>query len=216
MRASGLTAAKMIARGKGFLRRILTRPRRLIRGPQGLLRARARSVVGKWNYGRMNQFAYGDETTYRKGMAFLDGHGDIEDWGCGTAFAKRFVTRSTYLGIDGSRSDFTDKVADLRTYRSNADCIFIRHVLEHNYEWRAILTNAVGSFQRRFVLVIFTPFADSTHPIATWSGIPDITFRKDDLTEFFRHLPFSEESVQTNTQYRTEHIFYVERPSPGS
>jgi hypothetical protein len=171
-------------------------------------------MTGKWDYRHGLQIAYGDETSYAKGMAYLDGHGAIEDWGCGTAFAKRFATRSSYIGIDGSRSAFRDKAADLRTYTSKADCIFMRHVLEHNYEWRRILTNAVASFKRRMVLVIFTPFADETRPIAIWSGIPDIAFRKEDLTEIFGHLVYSEESLQTETQYKTEHIFYIEKNAP--
>src|SRR3712207_6253822 len=41
-----------------------------------------------WDYSAYDQpTAYGDDTTYSKGMAFLDGHGTIEDWGCGTAYA---------------------------------------------------------------------------------------------------------------------------------
>jgi len=168
-------------------------------------------MIGKWSYRDVKQFAYGDETSYRKGMAFLDGHGTIEDWGCGTAYAKRFATRSAYVGIDGSPSDYRDKSADLATYRSHTDCIFMRHVLEHNFEWRAILRNAIASFERRMVLIIFTPFGDETRPIATWSGIPDIAFRKEDLTELFRDLHYSEESLETDTQYMTEHVFYIER-----
>ncbi len=166
---------------------------------------------GKWNYTHVDQFAYGDETSYRKGMAFLDGHGMIEDWGCGTAWAKRFATQSAYLGIDASKSRFVDKVADLRTYKSTADCIFMRHVLEHTEDWNTILTNAIGSFQRRMALVIFTPFGDQTRQIAMWSGIPDISFRKEDLTNCFRDLRFSEESLLTNTQYGMERIFFIEK-----
>jgi len=165
---------------------------------------------GGWDYRDVEQFAYGDETSYRKGVAFLDGYGDIEDWGCGTAWAKRFVTKSAYTGIDASPSRYADKVVDLRTYRSDADCVFIRHVLEHSFDWGAILTNAVASFRQRMVLVIFTPFADQTREIASWSGIPDIAFRKEDLTERFHHLPYSEETIFTNTQYEREHIFYIE------
>jgi hypothetical protein len=169
---------------------------------------------GTWNYKNKPQFPYGAETSYRRGMAFLDGHGDIEDWGCGTAYAKRFVTKSRYVGIDGVKSRYSDKVADLRAYRSDVDCVFIRHVLEHNYEWRTILENAVGSFKRRMVLIIFTPFADKTRQIATWdSGIPDIGFRKEDLTEVFGHLRYTEEALVTETQYRGEHVFYIEKDS---
>jgi len=166
--------------------------------------------AGGWDYRNVEQFSYGEETSYRKGIAFLDGHGDIEDWGCGTAWAKRFVTQSAYTGIDASPSRFADKVADLRTYRSDVDCVFMRHVLEHTFDWRTILTNAVASFRERMVLVIFTPFADETKEIASWSGIPDIAFRKTDLTEHFQHLRYSEETIFTNTQYEQEHIFYIE------
>jgi hypothetical protein len=170
---------------------------------------------GKWNYEHVDQFAYGDETSYRKGMAFLDGHGAIEDWGCGTAWAKRFATQSAYIGLDSSKSRFVDKVVDLRTYTSNADCIFMRHVLEHTPDWKTILTNAVGSFRRRMALVIFTPFGDETRQIAMWSGIPDISFREEDLTDCFRDLRFSAESLLTGTQYGMERIFFIEKGDPA-
>jgi hypothetical protein len=166
---------------------------------------------GKWNYEHVDQFAYGDETSYRKGMAFLDGHGTIEDWGCGTAWAKRFATQSRYVGLDSSKSRFVDKVVDLRTYTSNADCIFMRHVLEHTEDWKTILTNATGSFQRRMTLVIFTPFGNETRQIAMWSGIPDISFRDEDLTDCFGDLRFSQESLMTGTQYGMERIFFIEK-----
>lgn len=206
----------MISGGRRTVRRVLSWGSRLIGGGHVLSNARKRSMVGRWDYRHGTQFPYGDETSYRKGMTYLDGHGTIEDWGCGTAFAKRFATRSAYIGIDGSPSAFRDKAADLRTYASNADCIFMRHVLEHNYEWRAILKNAISSFQLRMVLIIFTPFADETGPIATSSEIPDIAFRKEDLIESFRHLHYSEESLQTPTQYETEHIFYIEKRSSST
>jgi hypothetical protein len=168
-------------------------------------------VVGKWDYQGLEQFPYDDETTYKKGMAFIDGHGIIEDWGCGTAYAKRFVTKSIYIGIDGSKSTFTDRVADLREYTSNTDCIFMRHVLEHNYDWKKVLANAVSSFKKRMVLIIFTPFTNRTQQIASWSSIPDIAFRKHDLTRFFSQFEYTEESLNTDTQYRTEHIFYIKK-----
>src|SRR6266508_4844169 len=187
----------MIAFGRRAVRRILSRGSRLILG-RHLAGFGSRSMIGKWSYRDVKQFAYGDETSYRKGMAFLDGHGAIEDWGCGTAYAKRFATRSAYVGIDGSPSEYRDKAADLRTYTSNTDCIFMRHVLEHNHEWRAILRNAIASFERRMVLIIFTPLSDETRTIATWSGIPDIAFRREDLTALFRDLHYSEESLQTD------------------
>src|SRR5262252_1987258 len=42
--------------------------------------ARWYSMVGAWNYERLDKFLYGDDVTYQKGIAFLDGYGTIEDW----------------------------------------------------------------------------------------------------------------------------------------
>lgn len=169
------------------------------------------TIVGRWQYGNAAPFAYGDDVTYRKGMAFLDGYGTIEDWGAGTGYARRFVTRSPYRAIDGSPSLEIDQVADLRTYRSEADCVFMRHVLEHNPDWGAILANALRSFRRRMVLVVSTPFAAETQEIASWHGIPDLAFRKEDLIGHFDDLAWHEETVATNTEYLREHVFYLER-----
>jgi glycosyltransferase involved in cell wall biosynthesis len=169
------------------------------------------TLVGRWQYANRAPFPYGDEVTYQKGMAFLDGHGAIEDWGAGTGYARRFVTRSAYRAVDGSPSLGIDRVVDLRTYRSDADCIFMRHVLEHNPDWRAILENALHSFGRRMVLVVFTPFASETHEIATWRGIPDLALRKEDIVSAFEGLDWREEAVETSTEYLREHVFYLER-----
>ncbi|MGH7348947.1 MAG: methyltransferase domain-containing protein [Candidatus Rokuibacteriota bacterium] len=172
-------------------------------------------MAGRWQYGAGDRYAYGADTTYEKGIAFLDRPGAaIEDWGCGTTYARKFVTRGTYIGIDGSPVESTDKVVDLRQYRSEADCILMRHVLEHNTQWRDILTNAVNSFQKRMALIIFTPFVEETRSIDVdrWSGVPTIAFRKQDLTDLFQHLPYTEEHLTTETEFKVEHIFYLTRP----
>lgn len=166
-----------------------------------------------WNYGAAPQFPYGDETTYRKAIEFLDGPYIIEDWGCGTAWARRFVKRGRYIGIDGSWSLHCDLVADLRTYRSSsAGGILIRHILEHSWGWRQILENALASFQKKLCLILFTPFGAETKSIGTsWGTVPDLSFRKEELLEFLRPFTFTEEALQTATQYGVEHIFYVTR-----
>jgi glycosyltransferase involved in cell wall biosynthesis/SAM-dependent methyltransferase len=171
-------------------------------------------MVHRWPYGATDRFAYGPDTTYEKGMAFLDQPGAvIEDWGCGTTYARKFVTRGTYVGIDGTPVDGTGKMSDLRRYTSTVDCIFMRHVLEHNAEWRDILTNALGSFTRRMVLVVFTPFEAETRCIDVdrWTGIPTISFRKQDITEMLRHLSYREEAIATDSEYKIEHVFYIEK-----
>jgi hypothetical protein len=173
------------------------------------------SLVGAWNYDNVSKFRYGDDTTYKKGIAFLDGHGTIEDWGCGFAHARSFVHESNYVGLDGS-SPHADKIVDLCSYRSEADCIFMRHVLEHNFEWRRILAGALDSFRKRMVLIVFTPFAETTHVMTTALhctsvSVPDISFRKSDLTQFFDGIRYTEESLKTDTQYNIEHVFYLEK-----
>ena len=160
-------------------------------------------MVGAWNYQNVETFHYGDDVSYRRGIAFLDGHGTIEDWGCGFAHARTFVTRSPYVGVDGS-SKWADKIADLRDYTSDVDCIFMRHILEHNVDWKRILANAIRSFKKRMVLVIFTPLSEMTRAIAasmtvTSFPVPDIAFKREDLTEYFAHLKYSEESLKKRT-----------------
>jgi SAM-dependent methyltransferase len=167
----------------------------------------------RWDYQETEQFAYGGENSYRRGMAFLDGHGVIEDWGCGTAYAKRFLTKSRYVGVDGSPSPYVDRVADLQTYESRTDCIFMRHVLEHNWGWRSVLENAVRSFQRRMVLIIFTPLATDEQKIGDNDGIPDLSLSREEVIGFFRHLVFTEESFESDTEYGREHVFYIEKTS---
>ncbi len=85
-------------------------------------------------------------------------------------------------------------------------------MLEHNHYWNKILSNATNSFKKRMVLIVFTPFAKETSQIGTmWAGIPDISFKKDDLTRFFNQFKYVEETLETDTQYGTESLFYIEK-----
>lgn len=170
-------------------------------------------ILGKWNYGSTPQFPYGDETSYKKAMEYLDGPYIIEDWGCGTAWARKFVERGRYIGVDGSWSMHCDTVADLRTYKSTPDAILLRHVLDHNYEWGKILKNALESFQKKMVIVLFTPFSEETRSIGMSFGcVPDLSFRKEDLLAHVRPYLEREESIKSETQYGGEHMFYLRRP----
>lgn len=170
-------------------------------------------MLGLWDYSKVVPGTkYGDDDiTYEKGMAFLADCSLVEDWGCGTGYAKRFC-KSTYRGIDGSKGPETQIVADLREYRSEVDGIFMRHVLEHNHEWGKVLENAIASFRKKLVLILFTPLSPITRQIATnWSEIPDISFRKEDITTLLKDFKVSEEVLRTKTQYQIEFIFYVSR-----
>jgi hypothetical protein len=182
-----------------------------------------------WNYGAAPQFPYGDETSYQKAIDFLDGPYIIEDWGCGVAWARKFVKRGRYIGIDGSWSMHCDLQTDLRKYRSSsAGGILIRHVLDHNWGWRQILENALASFQKKFCLILFTPFGEITQSIgSTKENVPDLSFRKQDLLDFLdaedpaskrrdrRRFYFTSEAIQSATQYGVEHLFYIEHRAPG-
>ncbi len=165
----------------------------------------------RWDYKDKESFPYDDETSYRLGMAFLDGEGDIEDWGCGTAFAKRFVTKSTYIGVDGSESEQATVKADLQTYKSDVDCIFMRHVLEHNWGWRTILANALGSFRKRMVLILFTPLGESEQRLDAEGPIPDLQLSRNEVMGFLDGFKVREEQIRSATQYGMETIFYIEK-----
>lgn len=116
--------------------------------------------VGKWpEYANGEPRIYGRERSYVEAAAFLDLPGTtVEDWGCGWGHARRFFTRATYVGVDGSESKYCDVVDDLRTRVSTPDGILLRHVLEHNLMWQWVLQSAVRSNPKRLCIVFFLPF----------------------------------------------------------
>lgn len=171
---------------------------------------------GIWTYALGETRRYGtSDDPYRRAMEFLAPvKGTIADWGCGAAYAKRFCPPGRYFGIDGAPGK-ADLVTDLLGYREPSGGILLRHVLEHNFPWRVILNNALGAFQERMVLGIFTPWQEVTRVLAmTSTGAPDIGFRKRDLTACFAHLPYTEEIFLGHTQYGSETLFLIERPKP--
>ncbi len=178
-----------------------------------------KSMLGKWdgwykNINTMGAFRYGDTVTYRLAADFMADIDEVEDWGCGTGGFKRFYG-GKYIGIDGSANPFVDKIADLREYKSNVDGIMMRHVLEHNYDWKLVLQNAVESFKKKLCLIVFTPFMDETKEIAHNKkygvDVPDIAFAKNDIEAAFAGLKWRSESYKTRTGYGMEHIYYIEK-----
>ena len=180
----------------------------------------SKSMLGKWdwwyrNVKQMTSFRYGNTITYQLAEDFLKGL-DVEDWGCGTGAFKR-LHQGGYLGIDGSKTPFVDKIVDLRIYKSSVDGIMMRHTLEHNPDWEKVLKNAVSSFKKRFCLVLFTPFTDKTKVIAQNKkygvDVPDISFNKKDLERTFKGLNWKlTQNLKTKTGYGVEHIYFVEKP----
>jgi hypothetical protein len=176
------------------------------------------SNVGKWNrwYASLTEpQAYGDTITYEWGAKFLEDCPLVEDWGCGKGWMRRFIPEDRYVGLDGSHSPFADKIVDLATYRSSVPGVFMRHVLEHNYQWAAILENAVASAQSKFFLVLFTPTAETTREIAYAEdpGVPDISFRLEDIIEpiVASGMELESETIHTSTQYGVETVFRCTR-----
>jgi hypothetical protein len=168
-------------------------------------------MLGLWDYSKaVPGQKYGDDdVTYQKAMTFLADCPQVEDWGCGFGYAKTYC-KTTYKGVDGSKGPNTDVIADLREYKSDADGILLRHVLEHNHDWKKVLDNAIGSFKNKLVIILFTPLSAETKQIATnWSNIPDMSFRKEDITSALKGFQVKEEVLRTKTQYGIEIMFYV-------
>jgi len=165
---------------------------------------------------------YSDDKTAERGAEYLDipSVKTIEDWGCGWGGFKNYIgSHQRYVGIDGSQTPAADKIVDLETYKSEVDAIYMRHVLEHNPGWKNILENAVQSFTKHLVIVIFTPFQeDETRIIQeydNWNGtgqtMVDIGFKYEDITQCLGDLVFITENLKTPTQYGVETIFYISK-----
>lgn len=173
----------------------------------------------RWNYTGLGRVAYGHPITYSLPARWFDEIGGlVEDWGCGCAAFKEYLVRCTYIGLDGSPNEYADRCdVELCEYRSSADHILLRHVLDHNERWRELLANAVASFKRRMVLVIFHDLGPETkilfrHDSPKFKGVPDLQFKEEDLLSFFReHLVRREYIPADESCPNNETLFYLEK-----
>lgn len=154
---------------------------------------------------------YGAEKTYHIAAEWLDGHGEVWDWGAGGWFAQRFFGESPYCTIDGTF--MAHRQEPLETISIECDSILMRHILENNPQtWRDILRNAVKSFRKRMVLITFMPFADHEHiaKVEQYETGPleYARLRKADIVEILGDLLVDDYPVKTTHQ---EHIFLLER-----
>ena len=181
--------------------------------------------MDKWNEwykkkSSMGAFRYGDTITYELGYMFLRDCKKIEDWGCGMGGFKRFIKAEDnieYIGVDGSNTPFLNIKADLTEYKSSTEGLFMRHIIEHNYQWEKILHSAFSSFTKKMCLVLFTPFSETTkeiaHNLIHGVDVPDISFCKNDLVEIFKkyNITYKLETITSDTGYHIEHIFFLEK-----
>lgn len=147
------------------------------------------ALYGPWDYLNVKeQFPYDGTMSYGIAGKWVSGRGLVEDWGCGVGWMKNFVD-GEYRGLDGAWSRWADEVVDLRTYRSDVSCAVMRHVLEHNTDWRAIAENFSDSWHDRAALVLFVPpqTEDVVVSDPDWA-VPDIAVSGPDLIEILgRH-----------------------------
>jgi hypothetical protein len=175
------------------------------------------SMLDRWEpwYASGHRACYGPSDTYQIAAEWLKGL-SIEDWGCGYAQFRDFH-HGHYRGVDGTQG-WADVVADLTKYRPDPrpEGILIRHVLEHNPDWRLILANAVASFTKRMVLVVFTPDAGPgqekilAHVSAV--NVDDLSLSHAEIESFFSECKIVEKRhVPTATGYEGETVWRVER-----
>lgn len=181
-------------------------------------------MLDKWDYSGASTMCFSDhnQESYKKSAQFLGG-GQVEDWGCGTCWSKKYFT--DYRGIDGSYHPCVDEIVDLVSYTSNVDNILIRQTLSCNKGWAKILENAKLSFKKKLCLVIYTPFAPTTkegyvHTVRDASGvlskqltITEMYFNPQDILDFFPESEYivTHEEVQTTQLYNRDWIIYVEK-----
>lgn len=163
-------------------------------------------MKNRWNYAGLGQVQYGIEDSYRLAAEWLDIPGwTVEDWGCGCAHARRYFTQAKYIGIDGSQNDYADVCGeDLRFRDSKPDGILLRHVLEHNEDWRTLLANAIRCAQKRLTIVLFIPFGPETKIInrnqdPKYLGVPDIQFQRKDIMDALGPVFSHADNVGTDT-----------------
>lgn len=176
-------------------------------------------MLNRWNYTNLGQVKYGGNQTYSEPIAWFDEVGGVlEDWGCGCAYAKRFVKRCNYVGLEGSCNDYADRCdVDLRTYTSKADCILLRHVLDHNEDWRSVLANGVQSFQKRMVVILLHDLGPETkviirHGSVKFPGVVDMQFRREDLVPYLSPFLVREQRIQADDETPNNNVlFYLEK-----
>jgi hypothetical protein len=181
------------------------------------------SNVNKWNSwfkdlpDAPSAYRFEDSLTYVIGANFLRQCKTVEDWGSGAGGFKRYLPLS--IGVDGSDTPYAEKkFVDLEKYTSNCEGIFMRHVLEHNYQWENILTNAVNSATDRLCIVLFTPLTEYTielaHNLGHGVDVPDLSlslYRFQEIINSVNPKSITYENYSTATGYGQETVVYIQK-----
>lgn len=182
------------------------------------------SNVGKWDNWYQDfktnnsptSYKYGETLTYQVGADFLSDCATIEDWGVGGGGFLRFCP--TAIGIDGSDTPFAQKKhVDLCKYESSVEGVHMRHVLEHNYEWEKVFTNALKSATKKMCLTLFIPLAtgetqELAHNLPHGVDVPDLSISKekfDKILEKSKPKSVEIESFDTATGYNKEIVYKI-------
>jgi hypothetical protein len=181
---------------------------------------------GKWDtiYSTLSEtpsaFLYGDTSSYEMGAKILEDCKTVEDWGVGAGGFKRY--RPDAIGVDGSHTPYADIISSLVTYTSNVDGIFMRHVLEHNFEWKQILINALKSATKKIALIIFTPFIEEKTSLVPGAeeenksygiDVPTLFLNKKEVFDIITSYctKIYVETISSETRYGQETIITIEK-----
>lgn len=148
-----------------------------------------KSNVNKWNGYFRNHRKYTEKPfppiiPMEIGSKFLEDCKTVEDWGTGDGVFKLY--RKDAVGVDGSDTPGADKkFIDLCEYTSNCEGIFLKHVLEHNYDWEKIVKNALNSATKKICIVMFLPFSENSTNEISYDpiGVPNLCISRKALME---------------------------------
>lgn len=98
-----------------------------------------------------------------------------------------------YRGVDGSAHPLLGGAvheADLAAFTPEPapDCLLVRHVIEHNMQWKQVLFNAASVATDRLFLVVYTPWAADGAPTQvltrnTETDVPQLALSFEEVEE---------------------------------
>jgi hypothetical protein len=189
------------------------------------------SNLGKWDgwYADLEEPGlYGGHDSYLAAAEWLEDCETVGDWGCGMGWFSTLVEPPRqYFGFDGSQTPFACQVVDLADFRFETEGVLVRHVIEHDPRWSAILANAAASFTQRMMLILFTPMLSDdelvrridqvslgSDPGGQHQSVPDLSFSVSAILSVVDPgLLVDITKIPSDTAYGTETLFRFERPT---